>query len=220
LTLIRSLLIYRSRLGQSERQGAHASFQKSAYSRSLLPLKWVSFDACLLCASERQGAHAATVNLNQAACAMANEKSQRTSTDVNKRDLTSVKRDLSNRSQRTSTDVNTDVQAAERVSACHTALESRQPKQLQAGRKQRARDSSDLAGGGQKIAINHESTGHKPCSDESCSDKLGTYSESSQSEIEAAGARSHSASDDALVQQQQQQQQEQILTSPLHSVFI
>jgi hypothetical protein len=139
---------------------------------------------------------------------------------VNKRDLTSVKRDLSNRSQRTSTDVNTDVQAAERVSACHTALESRQPKQLQAGRKQRARDSSDLAGGGQKIAINHKSTGHKPCSDESCSDKLGTYSESSQSEIEAAGARSHSASDDALVQQQQQQQQEQILTSPLHSVFI
>jgi hypothetical protein len=27
-----------------------ASSQKSAYSRSLLPLKWVSFDTCLLCA--------------------------------------------------------------------------------------------------------------------------------------------------------------------------
>jgi len=30
-----------------------ASCQKSAYSRSLLPLKWVSFDTCLVCAGEK-----------------------------------------------------------------------------------------------------------------------------------------------------------------------
>ena len=43
----------RERERENERAGERASSQKSAYSRSLLPLKWVSFDTCLLCASER-----------------------------------------------------------------------------------------------------------------------------------------------------------------------
>jgi hypothetical protein len=91
--------------------------------------------------------------------------------------------------------------------------------QLQAGREHTGRDRSDLAGGRQRVAINNESSGHtESFSDESYSDKFGSYSESSESEIEAAaGERKQSASDDALVQQQQQAQ---ILKIPLQSVFI
>jgi hypothetical protein len=142
------------------------------------------WEASRLGKSERQGAHAAaTANLDQTG--WANEKNQRTSTDV--------------QNQRTST----DVQDAERA-----ARASWQPMQLQAGREHTG------------IAINEESSGHtdsESSSDESCSDKFGTYSESSESEIETAGERSQSASDDALVQQQQKAQ---ILKIPLQSVFI
>jgi SNF2 family DNA or RNA helicase len=38
-------------LSKGGSKDAQASSQKSAYSRSLLPLKWVSFDTCLLCAA-------------------------------------------------------------------------------------------------------------------------------------------------------------------------
>ena len=102
---------------------------------------------------------------------------------------------------------------------CAWANEGNQPMQLQAGREHTGRDRSDLAGGRQRVAINNESSGHtESFSDESYSDKFGSYSESSESEIEAAaGERKQSASDDALVQQQQQAQ---ILKIPLKSVFI
>ena len=145
------------------------------------------WEASRLGKSERQGAHAATANLQQTRCAWANEGNQRSSTDVQDAEL--------------------------------AARASWQPMQLQAGREHTGRDRSDLAGGRQRIAINDESSGHtESFSDESYSDKFGTYSESSESEIEAAaGERRQSASDDALVQQQQQAQ---ILKIPLQSVFI